>query len=139
MWPTFQLNYLAVVTAAVAAWAIGALWYSPALFARAWVAAHRYTPQDLERLKRSAGRAYAVSLLCYVLMAAALGILASYMALSLPHQGAQLGLLVWGGFALPLGLVAHVFSEKGWAAWAIDAGYQLVYLLAMSLIVTVWR
>jgi hypothetical protein len=139
MWPTFQLNYLAIVAAAVAAWAIGALWYSPALFARAWVAAHRYTPEDLERLKKGAGRAYAVSFLCYLLMAAALGILASYMALSRPHQGLQLGLLVWGGFALPLGLSAHVFSDKRWSAWVIDAGYQLVYLVVMSLILTAWR
>jgi hypothetical protein len=139
MWPTFQLNYLAVVVAAVVAWAIRALWYSPALFARAWVAAHGHTPEDLARMKASAGRAYAVSLLCYLLLAATLGILASYMALSLLHQGLQLGLLVWGGVALPLSLVAHVFSQKRWAAWGIDAGYQLVYLVAMSLIVVSWR
>lgn len=139
MWPTFQLNYLAVAVAGIAAFAIGALWYSPVLFARAWVAAHGHTPADLERLKRGAGRAYAVSLACYLWMAAALGILISYMALRNLEQGLQLGFLVWGGVALPLGLSAHVFSEKRWTAWAIDAGYQLVYLLVMGAILAVWR
>ena len=31
-----DISWIAVVVAAIAAFAIGALWYSPALFARAW-------------------------------------------------------------------------------------------------------
>ena len=34
------VNLLAVVVAALAAWILGALWYSPLLFAKAWVKAH---------------------------------------------------------------------------------------------------
>lgn len=139
MWPTFQLNYLAVLTAAVAAFALGALWYSPALFAKAWVRAHGYSPADLERMQQGAARAYAVTLLCDLLLAAGLGILVSYLGLSRAEQGCQLGLLAWGGFALPLGLMAHVFSAKRPAAFMIDAAYQLVFLAVMGTILAVWR
>ena len=36
------VNVLAVLTAAALTFGLGALWYSPLLFARRWMAAHGY-------------------------------------------------------------------------------------------------
>jgi hypothetical protein len=139
MLPSFQLNFLAVGAAALAAFLIGALWYSPALFARAWKEAHGYTSEQVQQMQQTAARAYVVSLLCYLVLAAALGVIVYYFNLRRIEQGLQLGLLAWGGFAVPLGLNAHVYSDDRPAAWLIDAGYQLVYLLVMGVILTLWR
>ncbi len=139
MLPTLELNFLAVGAAALATFLLGALWYSPALFARAWMAAHGYSHDDLKRMQQSAARAYTISLVCYLFVAAALGVIVHYMNIRRIEQGLQLGLLAWFGFAAPLGLVAHALSEKRLAAWLIDAGYQLAYLLLMGVILTLWR
>ncbi len=139
MLPSVHLNLFAVLAAALAAFLFGALWYSPALFAKAWTKAHGYDSEQLRRMQQTAARSYAISLLCYLLMAAALGVIVHYLNIRRLEQGLQLGLLAWGGFALPLGLNAHAYSDKRLAAWAIDAGYQLVYLLAMAVILTLWR
>ena len=41
-----RINYLAVAVSALAYWALGALWYSPLLFARPFITLMRWTPED---------------------------------------------------------------------------------------------
>jgi len=133
--PTANVNILAVIVAAVATFVLGAVWYSPVLFAKQWMQAHGYTPEQLEAMKqRGVARAYAVSALCYLVMAYVLALLASSFV-----QGLWLGFLLWLGFAATIGLTANMFSDNPLAVWVIDAGYQLAYLLLMGVIVTVWH
>ncbi len=135
----FQVNFLAVGAAALATILIGALWYSRLLFGKLWVKAHGYSEEKVEQMRKTAGRAFVVSLFCYVVMAFVLAVLVSYAGVSTVLQGAFLGLLVWIGFLATLGLTAHMFSEKRWSAYVIDAGYQLVYAVVMGVILAAWR
>jgi len=138
--PMTHVNALAVLVAAVLTLALGAIWYSPVLFARQWMAAQGHTPEALEQMKQKGMvRAYAVSFLCYLVMAYVLALLASYTQAASFAQGLWLGFLVWLGFAATIGLTGHVFSHKPIAAWVIDAGYQLAYLLIMSVVLALWR
>ena len=42
-----HIHWLPVIGSAVAVFAIGALWYSPFLFGKAWVKDHGHTPEKL--------------------------------------------------------------------------------------------
>jgi hypothetical protein len=137
--PQVHINYLAVVVAAVVAFVLGGLWYSPILFAKPWVKAHGYSEERVKEMQASAGKAYTVSFLCQLLIALALAVLIGYLHMELCVQGLKLAALVWGGFAFPLGLMANMFSDKKITVFYIDTGYQLVYLLVMGSILTVWR
>ncbi len=137
--PEFQVNYLAVGVAALSTVFIGAVWYSPLLFHKLWVKAHGYSEEKVEQLRKAAGRAFIVSLLCYVVMAFVLAVFVSYAGVSTVLQGAFLGLLVWIGFLATLGLTAHMFSEKRLSTYLLDAGYQLVYSVVMGVILAAWR
>ncbi len=137
--PGFQVNYLAVGAAALATIFIGAVWYSPLLFHKLWVKAHGYSEEKVEQMRKAAGRAFIVSLFCYIVMASVLAVLFSYAGVSTVPQGAFLGLLVWIGFLATLGLTAHMFSEKPLSTYLIDAGYQLVYAVVMGIILATWR
>ncbi len=137
--PAFQINYLAVGVAALATIFIGALWYSPLLFHKLWVNAHGYSEEKVEHMRKAAGRAFMVSLPCYVVMAFVLAVIVSWAGASTVLQGAFLGFLVWIGFLATLGLTAHMFSEKRLSTYLIDAGYQLVYAVAMGVILAAWR
>jgi hypothetical protein len=134
-----HINYLAVVVATIAAFALGGLWYSPLLFAKLWVSAHGYTEEQVKAMQKSAGKAYGVSLICQLLIALAIAVLVGYVHLILCVQGLKLALLIWAGFAFPLGLMATMFTEKKLTVFFIDTGYQLVYLLIMGAIITVWQ
>ena len=137
--PHVHINYLAVVVAAVVAFAIGGLWYSPFLFAKQWAKAHGFTEERLKEMQTSAGKAYAVSIVCQLLIALAIAVLVGYLHLALWVQGLKLALLIWAGFAFPLGLMATMFTDKRITVFYIDTGYQLVYLLIMCSVITVWQ
>ncbi len=133
-----DINYLAVIAAAVATFAIGALWYS-ALFAKPWMAAHGYTPETLESMRKGMPRAYAMSFVANLVMAAAIAILVGYLGLARPLQGMKLGLLLWAGFIATVGLTNLVYSNRRPATYYIDAGYQLVFMVVMGGIIAGWR
>jgi hypothetical protein len=137
--PQVQINFLAVAVAAVVAFIIGGLWYSPLLFARLWVKAHGYTDEQVKEMQKDATKAYAVTLVCDFLIALAIAVLVSYIHMERCVQGLKLGLLIWAGFAFPLGLTASMFSEKRITVFYIDTAYQFVYLVLMGAILTVWR
>ena len=137
--PQVHINYLAVLVAAVVGFALGGLWYSPLLFANQWVKAHGYSEEKVKEMQQGAAKAYAVSFVCQLLIALAIAALVSYLHLERCVQGLKLGLLVWAGFFATHGLMASVFSDKRIAVFYIDTGYQLVYLLIMGAIITVWQ
>src|SRR5947199_1016042 len=138
--PTANVNILAVIDAAVATFILGAVWYSPVLFAKQWMQAHGYRPEKLEEMKRrGVTRAYAVSALCYLVMAYVLALLASYTQATSFAQGLWLGFLLWLGFAATIGLTANMVSGNPIAVWVVDGGYQLAYLLLMGRVVAVWK
>jgi hypothetical protein len=133
------IHLLPILVAAVAAFALGAVWYSPLLFGKKWAAAHGHSPEKLEAMRARAGRAYAVSFLCYLLMAVAMSILIGRMDILYPIGGVKLGALLGIGFAATITLTAHVFSDKPLAAYWIDAGYQVAYLIVMGIVLVAWR
>ncbi|MGE5626015.1 MAG: DUF1761 domain-containing protein [Bacillota bacterium] len=134
-----HINYLAALVAAVAAFVLGWLWYSPMLLGKAWVAANGYTPEKIAAMQKGAVRAYGVSFACFVVMAVVLAVLLRITHITAVPAGAKLGLLCWLGFVATTGLTANVYSDKPLKAWGLDAGYQLVYFVVMALILTVWR
>lgn len=138
--PTANVNIVAVLVATILTFVLGAFWYSPVLFARRWMQAQGYTPEKLEEMKKKGlTRAYVGSALGYLVMAYVVALFATYTNSATLAQGLWLGFLAWLGFAAPIGLTANLFSEKPIAAWVIDAGYQLAYLVIMGALLSVWR
>jgi Protein of unknown function (DUF1761) len=134
-----SIRWLPVLVSAAAVFGLGTVWYSPLLFARAWVQAHGYTDEQLAAMRAGAVRAYAVTFLCYVVMGAAMSILLQRVGVVSALTGIKLGALLGLGIAAPIGLTSNMFSGQRLAAWAIDAAYQVVYLMLMGAILAVWR
>jgi hypothetical protein len=133
------VNLLAIPVAALVAFLIGGLWYSNLMFAKAWVNAHGHTPEKLAAMQAGAGRAYTGSLVAFLLMATVLSIFLKYLDAGTMQQGAGWGFHAWLGFALPIGFTAQLYSDRKFATFLIDAGYQLVYLVVMGAILGAWR
>jgi hypothetical protein len=132
-------SLLPTLVAAVVAFLIGGLWYSPLLFAKQWVAAHGYTPEQVAQMQKNAPKAYGISFLCFLVMAHVLGFLVHLTGAEGWLYGLHLGFLCWLGFAFTIGLTSLVYSQKKFATFTIDAGYQLVYLVAMGAILAAWQ
>lgn len=136
---TLDINLVAVVVAGAATFALGALWYSPWLFGRIWVAALGLTPEQVAEQKKTAGPAYAVTLLCWLVMAAALAVLIQRIDITTAQGGIKLAVLCWLGFAATVGLSGHMFSGRRLGVFLVDASFQLTSLVAMGAILACWR
>lgn len=134
-----DVNYPAVLVAAVATFLLGGLWYSPLLFGRQWVKAHGYGEEQVKAMQKGAGKAYLGSFAAYLVMAWVLANLVGMTGAATAVEGAVLGLLCWLGFAATIGLTSHLFSERRPAAYLLDAGYQLCYLLVQGVVLATWH
>lgn len=129
-----QLNYLAIFAAALSTFFIGGLWYSPILFAKAWMAENKFTEDDL---KGNLGQVFGVSFVLELIMAFNL---AAFIGTE-----ADLGFGLLAGFLAGFGWVAlgmgvtYLFDRKSFRHWAIDAGYHTVAFTVMGGIVGVWH
>jgi hypothetical protein len=107
-----DINYFAVVAAAVATFFLGWLWYSPVLLARQWMKAHGHTSEKLEQMKKNMAQALGVSAACNFVAAVVLAVLTSWTGSITLLAGAALGVIAWVGFAAATGLTANMLSEK---------------------------
>ena len=127
-----DVNYLAVLLAALSSFMIGGLWYSPLLFQKMnpFVA---YAGPDSLRSGNPAivfGGAYVQNLAA-----------AFVLALWLKERAADVQDAASAGFAVGLGLVAtslgviYLFERRPLALWLINGGYAAVLFTAMGAII----
>jgi hypothetical protein len=135
-----DLNWLAVIVAALAYFAIGAAWYAPGVFGRTWAAAGGF---DLpEAGSRPSAAIYLTPLIGSVLSAIALGMIAAASGTDTFEEGIVLGLVVAVGFAIPIALVTAQFETqkpKPMVWGAINGGYHVVGNLLAATIVASWQ
>ena len=133
-----SVNYLAVLAAIVLNMALGALWYSPLLFARPWMAFHGFTEESI-RESGGAGIGYGVSVVVSVVLAFAVALLAQAAGADTAVEGLVLGLLVGVGFVATTTGVNYVFESRPRNLYLINVGYPVVSLALIGLLIGAWQ
>jgi len=126
------LSIIGIVAATAAGMILGALWYSPLLFGRAWMESIGKTEEELG----SARGPMIGSVLACLLTALALGFLLSAAGVRSPGDGALLGLVVGLGIVFPALLSDNLFCGWGRRLLLIQSGYRVLYIVVMSVILT---
>jgi len=129
-----DINYWAVIVTAAVPVVLGALWYSPAMFARSWLEAVGRTRDEMS----GAEMGYVLSALGALLTSYALARIERWAEVDDVVNGALVGLLVWLGFVATVLAVTTYFGGRPAKLWLINAGYQLVSLAAMGGILGTW-
>lgn len=130
---TVSINFLAVFVAALSAFVVGGLWYSPLLFGKAW---QRLNQLEDAELGKSMGKVFGGAALLSLVMALNL---AAFLG-----PQATLGFGVGAGAAAGIGWVAagmgitYLFERKSFKLFAINAGYHVVTLTMMGAILGAW-
>jgi len=130
-----EFNLLAVIAAALASFVLGGLWYSPALFARAWQREAGLTDEKLAgaNMPMIFGLAFVLCLLASLVFAMFLG--------PRPPMGLGLG----AGFAAGLCWVAasfginYLFERKSLKLFLINGGYHTLQFTLIGLILALWH
>lgn len=136
-----QLNVWAVLAAGVATMAIGFLWYSPLLFARPWMLAMGYDPEDknkLDEMRKGAAPMYAITLVGSLLAAFVLGKIVYHLTIDSPWYGMKIAIAVWAAFVLTVQLTDQMFGHRPFKLFLINTGYQLASFVVMGAILGKW-
>lgn len=123
-----QMNWIAILVAAFAGFAVGGLWYGP-LFGRAWMKERRLTAEDLKR--GSIALIYGASFLLSLISAVFLGHLLAHFAPD-AHRTMMLATGIALGFVIPALGINYLFSRSSLKLFLIDAGYWFVFYAVMG-------
>jgi hypothetical protein len=133
-----DLNWLAVIVATIAFFALGALWYAPPVLGRAW---QRASGAEMPDSERPSIAFYIGPLVTCFLSTVATAMFALATATDTFGEAIVLGLVAGIGYCAAVAFVGGIFDPhkpqpQVW--FAIFSGYQLVGLLVVATIVALW-
>ncbi|RYD90319.1 MAG: DUF1761 domain-containing protein [Sphingobacteriales bacterium] len=130
-----QINLPAVLTAALSGFAVGGIWYAPAVFGKAWMADNGLTTDEIARGNKA--RIFGFTAFFSLLMAVNLAMFLADAKTDV-SWGATAGFLagVWTFSAIA---IHSLFELKSWRLIFINGGYSVVALTLMGAIIGFWR
>lgn len=158
-----EMNFISVLVAAASTLVVGAIWYSPMLFANAWMKESGLTEEQLKKgnLLKIFGLTFIFSFMIAMIMQVLtihqfgpLGMIGGDPAQALPSfnafmadygtafrtfkHGALHGFMSGLFLAFPLIAINGLFEHKSWKYILIHAGYWMVSMTIMGAIVCGW-
>jgi hypothetical protein len=128
-----QLNWLAIVVAALAGYFPGAVWYSPVGFLKPWA---RELGVDLNVKPKGAGTKVAIGLIPALVAAIAFALVVG------PHPGLHQALaravVVAVGFIATSFGIQYLYEQRSLTFWLINSGYHLLQFLIIGLVLSLW-
>ncbi len=135
--PHLHINHLAVIVSALILWFLGAAWYSPALFAKPWMAMLGIKKGDSNKNSLLAGMIS--SLICDLGLSFILAHFVIWTGTATFGWGALIGFLCWVGFFAAPNLPQGIYENRPFKLFAINNGYWLVGLIVVGGLLAVWR
>ncbi|MGH9948504.1 MAG: DUF1761 domain-containing protein [Pyrinomonadaceae bacterium] len=131
----FYINHIAVLVCAVMSLVIGALWWSPLLFAKTWQRETGLSDEQLKEMNplKTFGLTFVLAYLASYNLAFFLGDAGTTW-----QWGISAGLLaaVW---AIAMFVIIGLFEQRTFKHMLINCGYIAVYFAVIGFILGVWR
>ena len=131
-----DVNWLAVLAAAVLPMVVGPLWYGP-LFGKRWLALMETTAEEIQKdfnPVKTHGITFVLSFITAFVLAQLLAETSGGAMM-----GVHLGLLVTIGFVLNVGHQAVAYEQRKPGIFFLSLGYNAVSLIGQAVLLSVWR
>lgn len=130
------INYLAVVATWVVYCAIGAWWYSPVGFAKAW---EKYAGNNILKIPEGEATRILFSVVgSAALQAFTLAVLLNSLAVKDVVSGVLVALVLWLGLVTATAVGVTLYSRRSWKFLWLNSSYFLVVMLLGAVLLTVW-
>lgn len=136
-----EVNFLAVIVAALVSMAIGFYWYSSYGFGKKWMKLSGISPQEQKEKgkgKQDMTRSVILGFAATIVTALILSHFSSVFGVAGITDALTLAIGIWLGFQAPIMLNTVIWEQKPWKLYAINAGYQLVSIVVMAVIIGLW-
>ena len=137
------MNILAILVAALAAFILGFLWHGP-LFGKVWMRLSKITPTGKEKLSEMWPQMisnYLANVVMAVVMWGTFWLVFASPLMGAPtwYRGAIVAAWLWLGFIVSSSAPEVILMGKSFKLWLFELSSSLVSLLAMGIILAVWR
>jgi MFS superfamily sulfate permease-like transporter len=133
------INWIAVIVGALIYFVLGAVWYSPVLFARPWQAAIGW--DEARQEPQTNPLTYVIPAVLYLIAGIATALLAAATATDTLSEGVVLGLITGLGYALPMVGVEATFDPnkpKPLVWFVITTAYHLIGFVVLAVVIAIW-
>lgn len=131
------LNFIAILVVAIFNFALGALWYSPVLFAKPFMAAIGKSEEELRQ--GSSNMMYLYQFIASLITSYILAHFVDFAMADTFWTGIQTGIWAWLGFVAATHIAGVVFEGRNIKLYLIYVGYQLVAIAISGGILAVWK
>ncbi len=133
-----NVNLVAVLVCSALVFILGALWYSPLLFAKKWMALLGKTPEELKQ--GSNPMMYVMAFITGFMSCFVIAFVVNLTKVTNPLDGALVGLMCWTGLtAAPTYNNQVNFVHQSATLWAIDSGYNLASFVIAGVVFVLWK
>ena len=129
------VNWWAVIVSGIILMVLGAVWYSPFLFAKPWM---RVTGRKMSEVG-SPNVGYAIAMIANLIIAYVLAVFVDKFGATTASQGMMVAFWLWFGFTASASAMNYVFEGKSIQLYAINMGQQLVGMLIIGGILATWH
>ncbi len=129
----WDVNYWAVLVAAVATMVIGSIYYMPAVAGRAWMKAIGKTEEEIRAANRPI--LFVIAAVLSMIQASVLSAVIGWADAHTLVGGGLVGLVLWIGMAVPMVSVTFLFEGRKLANHVISGIYFLVALVVTGAII----
>jgi hypothetical protein len=129
-----EVNWLAVLAAALSAFMLGGLWYSPALFGKAWQRGAGLTDEQLKG--GNAGKIYGGAFVLSLIAAATFAIFLGKLPVGEATAYGFCAGLTW--VAASFG-INYLFERKPLSLFLVNGGYHTLQFTLYGLILGLWH
>jgi hypothetical protein len=132
----FYINHLAVFVCALLSLALGAFWYSPLLFFKAWQSASGLSDEQIA--KANPLKTYSLTLILAWIISYNL---AFFLGDSKTNWrwGLVAGLLAGVGWADTMFVIISLFEQRSFKYILINCGYITIYFALIGFVLGIWR
>ena len=131
-----MLNFWAILVSAVALWILGALWFSPLLFAKKWVA---IVGRQMGEKPKGVAHGMIASFIGDCFLALVLAHFVVWAGATGFGWGAFVGFIAWLGFIAAVLYPQRIYEGRPFTYFLIVAGYWFLGLIIVGGILGTWR
>lgn len=133
-----EINYPAVLACGVVSLMIGAIWYGY-IFNKTWVKLVNKSEEELKQMEKDAPKTYICAFIGALVQGYVLAYIAAGMKVHNVTGALMMGFFIWLGIAAVMRFNNVLFEKRPIKLFAVNSGFELAMLLAMSLIVSLWK
>jgi hypothetical protein len=137
-----EINFIAVILAAVASMGVGFAWYHPIVLGKPWMKMMGYTEASMKETQKKMGKMYAISFVMALITAYVLSHVMTLLTNFFNYPALATGIMsafwMWLGFIMPVQSTEVLFGGKAWKLFYINTGYQLASILVMGVVISLF-